>query len=118
MTFGERLKYIRKLKGLSQEQLALKIGLQTKAAISKIEKNITNPNQSTICRLAHALGVKPQDLFSEEPLLLEKEYDLTKDELFIVKQYRNNPGFKKGVDSLVDILGLKKTGEEASSTMA
>ena len=116
MTFGERLKNIRKQKGLSQEQLALKIGLQTKAAVSKIEKGITNPNQSTICKLAVALGINPQEFFSDTPLSVS--YEISKEESFILEQYRNNPKFKKGVDNLIEILEVKKNGTEACSEMA
>ena len=118
MTFGERLKYIRKQKGLSQEQLALKIGLQTKAAVSKIEKNITDPNQTTICKLAEALGVSPSDFFSSSPISLRKSYELEEEEFLIIKHYRNDPNFKAGVDSLVVALGLKKDSTDTSSARA
>ena len=118
MTFGERLKYIRKQKGLSQEQLALKIGLQTKAAVSKIEKNITDPNQTTICKLAEALGVSPRDFFSSSPVSLRKSYELEDEEFLIIKHYRNDPNFKAGIDSLVVAFGLKKDSTDTSSVRA
>ena len=118
MTFGERLKYIRKTKGLSQEQLALMIGLQTKAAVSKIEKNITDPNQSTICKLAEALGVNPSVFFSDAPISFRKSYELEEEEFLIIKHYRNDPNFKAGIDSLVVAFGLKKDSTDTSSVRA
>ena len=63
MAFGDRLRQIRENRGMTQERLAHVIGLRTKAAISKIEKGITDPNQSTIKKLADALGVSPLDFF-------------------------------------------------------
>ena len=63
MSFGKNLKQIRERKDMTQEQLAHAIGLKTKAAISKMEKDITNPNQSTISKLAKALGVSPLEFF-------------------------------------------------------
>ena len=63
MSFGENLKRIREKSNITQEQLAHAIGLKTKAAISKIEKNITDPNQSTITKLANALSVSPLEFF-------------------------------------------------------
>lgn len=63
MSFGKNVKALRIKAGLTQEQLAHIIGLRTKAAISKIEKGITDPNQSTIKKLADALSVSPLDFF-------------------------------------------------------
>ena len=81
MSFGENLKKIREKKDLTQEQLAHAIGLKTKAAISKIEKGITDPNQSTIWKLSQALKVSPLEFFDfysekieEESLEPFKEY--------------------------------------------
>ena len=63
MSFGENLKRIREKRDMTQERLAHAIGLKTKAAISKIEKDITDPNQSTISKLAMALSVSPLEFF-------------------------------------------------------
>lgn len=48
---------------MTQEDLARAVGLKTKAAISKIEKGITNPNQIMISKIADALKVSPTILF-------------------------------------------------------
>ncbi len=63
MSFGTNLKEIREKRNMTQEQLAHAIGLKTKAAISKMEKDITDPNQSTISKLALALSVSPLEFF-------------------------------------------------------
>ena len=51
-----RLAELRKLKGYSQDRLALEAGL-TRGAISKLEKGTVDPRISTLARIAHTLGV-------------------------------------------------------------
>ena len=63
MTFGERVRLTRERHNMTQEDLARAIGLKTKAAVSKIEKGITNPNQTTIAKIAKALGETPAYFF-------------------------------------------------------
>lgn len=63
MTFGERVRITRERKNMTQEQLAHAIGLKTKAAISKIEKGLVQPNQVTISKIADALGENPVIFF-------------------------------------------------------
>jgi transcriptional regulator with XRE-family HTH domain len=48
---------LRKLRGMTQRQLALKSGLQ-QAEISRIEAGNSNPTLSTIAALAQALGAE------------------------------------------------------------
>ena len=63
MTFGERIKLTREKKEMTQEDLAHAIGLKTKAAVSKIEKGIVQPNQKMIAKIAAALDVSPVVFF-------------------------------------------------------
>lgn len=63
MTFGERVRITRERKGMTQEDLAHAIGLKTKAAVSKIEKGITKPNQLMIEKIAKALKESPSFFF-------------------------------------------------------
>jgi len=56
MTFGERLLYIRKKRGLSQEQLGEKTGLD-KRIISRYENDKTQPNIGVVKRFSDALQV-------------------------------------------------------------
>ena len=59
MTTGEKIKMLRVKKGMSQEELGKKVGVQ-KAAINKYEKGIVvNLKMSTIAKLADALDVTP-----------------------------------------------------------
>jgi transcriptional regulator with XRE-family HTH domain len=63
--FGERLKQLRKVKGLSQEQLAEKANLHRTyiGMIERAEKNITLLN---IEKIANALETKITSLLNEE----------------------------------------------------
>lgn len=63
MTFGENVKRVREMRGLSQGELAHMVGFQTKGAISKVEKNVVDPPQSMVKKLAKALNVSPLEFF-------------------------------------------------------
>lgn len=59
MTIGDRIKYYRKMAGLTQEELALKIGTQ-KQAINKYETGkVTNIPIERFQKMAEVLGVSP-----------------------------------------------------------
>ena len=60
MDFSDRLRYIRELRGLTQKQLGLAIGLSERAAestISQYERGEKKPRKNAIARLALALNV-------------------------------------------------------------
>ena len=63
MTFGERLRYARKEKGLTQKELALKIDAAHNS-ISNWENNQNMPDPDTIQNLCWALDVQPNYFFS------------------------------------------------------
>ena len=62
--FMRNLKYLRKLKGISQTELANKCGL-TKRMISYYETHAVNPPLDKINALANALEVSVSDLLDE-----------------------------------------------------
>lgn len=55
MTIGERIARRRKDLGLTQDELAKKMGYKSKAAISKIETNVNDITQSTVVKFAEVL---------------------------------------------------------------
>ena len=59
--FGDKLRKMRKQKGLSQEDLAFKSGLH-RTYISDIERGSRNVSLKNIEKISKALGIKPQDL--------------------------------------------------------
>lgn len=56
---GERIKNRRIKLGISQEELAIKIGLQSRSSICKIESNARNLTQQRIKMIADALETTP-----------------------------------------------------------
>ena len=59
MTIGERIKARRDELGMSQEELAHKIGYKSKTSINKIELGIQELRQSKIKQIADALQTTP-----------------------------------------------------------
>lgn len=59
---GKRLQDLRKQKGLSQEELAAKIGLD-RVSVGYIEQGIRTPKLRTLFTMAAALEVSLEDLF-------------------------------------------------------
>ena len=77
MTLGKRIKDLRIKAGLTQEQLAIKIGYSTKTSISKIENDVLDINQSTIVALARALNTTPSIIMGWEEKEAIKPLDIT-----------------------------------------
>ncbi|MCM1333883.1 MAG: helix-turn-helix domain-containing protein [Bacteroides sp.] len=71
MTFAEKLKNIRKQAGMSQEQLAEKIGV-SRQAVTKWETGTGIPDIENIKSISALSGVSIDELLSEEGLRAEK----------------------------------------------
>jgi repressor LexA len=65
MTIGTWIKRLRKERGLTQGALALRIGL-TQQAIAKWETELSTPDYHMLVRLAKALEIEPDRLFSQD----------------------------------------------------
>jgi len=63
---GENVRRYRKLKGLTQEQLALEAGME-RSYVSDLERGQRNPSVRALGRLAEALGVRPNLLLTDAP---------------------------------------------------
>ena len=82
-TVGENILYMRKRLGMTQEELATRMGYKSKSTINKIELGINDIPQSKIVKFAEVLGTTPahlmgwndedDDLSPEEPKLSEGE---------------------------------------------
>jgi transcriptional regulator with XRE-family HTH domain len=62
---GDIIKVLRLEKGMTQKQLAQKVGT-SESTIKMIETNKNNPGAELLPKLADALGVKPSDLTEKE----------------------------------------------------
>ena len=63
--FGLRIKEIRKLRGMSQEQLASGSGLD-RSYVSGIEQGKRNASLEVIAKLANVLEIQIKELFEEK----------------------------------------------------
>lgn len=69
--FGENLKRIRTAAGVSQEELARRLGLKRQAQISLWENKDILPTPGTIMRVARALKAPAKDFLEE----VDTDYD-------------------------------------------
>ena len=93
MTLGDRVKQKRENMGLSQEELADKMGYKSKTSIHKIEQGITDLPLSKVEELAKVLNVTTSYLMGWESKKEEKENDvfsqLTDEELAKLEKFKN-----------------------------
>lgn len=61
---GERIKYIRTKKNMSQNELALECNFE-KASMSRIESGQTNPTIRTLAKICKALDIPMVELFRD-----------------------------------------------------
>lgn len=81
MEYGKRIKELRILNGLTQEELADRCEL-TKGYISQLENDICEPAISTLEDIVSALGVTMADFFT----ISKDEKIIFKDEEYILKE--------------------------------
>lgn len=81
MEFGENLKQIRKLKGISRSDLAKSSGISY-VQLSKYEEGKSNPNLDSIVKMSKALAVSPKDLMPDNA-----REQMSKDIQFLISNY-------------------------------
>ena len=114
MPFSEQLVRIRKLRRLSQQQLAMRSGI-SQQAISKLESGKSCPSEYTIRQLAAALRVPMSALLEEEQIKKPTADDgeLVTD---IINRVRNLPD--PALDRLSCFLDGLEAGQEIASPSA
>lgn len=65
MKIGDKIKKAREAKGLSQKEVAVSLKMD-QSQYSKIENNKTDPHLSTIEKIAEALDVSMEELFTAD----------------------------------------------------
>ena len=65
MEIGKKIKELRTLKGLTQEELADRAEL-SKGFISQLERDLTSPSITTLVDILQCLGTDLKDFFSDE----------------------------------------------------
>lgn len=80
MDIGSKLKEIRTLKGLTQEELADRAEL-SKGFISQLERNLTSPSIATLTDILQCLGTTLGEFFNETP---EEQVVFGKADYFVI----------------------------------
>ncbi len=104
MSLGEKLRGARKRAGLTQRQLANKIGAKHNS-VSNWEKGLNNPNPEMIGELCAILNITPNDLLigAELESVLRSKDGLSPDEATLVRRYRRLDEMARGaVDALCE----------------
>lgn len=73
---GENIKYFRKLKGLSQQELARTIGHKSAAYISFLEDGRRRVNAEDLGKIAEVLGAPIEEFYKDKPMLDMKMVEL------------------------------------------
>lgn len=73
-TIGDRIKFHRKRLGMTQEQLAERMGVSAQA-VSKWENNLSCPDIAVLPELAAAFGISVDELLGKHPPAGEKVYE-------------------------------------------
>lgn len=66
MTIYEKIKFLREKNGMSQQELANRVGFKTASAVNKIELGLRDINQSRILAFAKALNTTPNYLLNDD----------------------------------------------------
>ena len=111
--FNENLKIIRKEKGLSQEQMALRLNV-VRQTISKWEKGLSIPDAEMTIKIAEILDVSVNKLLGEKIETEEKEKllenitsELEKlNEFFATKQQKSKQIKKKILDIIIIVFAV------------
>lgn len=87
MKTHENIKYLREKKGMSQEELALKVGYKDRSSVAKVEAGLVDLAQSKIAAFAAALSVTPAQLMG----LSNNQQDTLPHNLTFVPQMQKIP---------------------------
>ena len=111
-TIGRKLKRIRKLKGLTQEQLAEALGYSGKSVISHIEKGDADMTYEKMLLLLRTLALDANLLFDVEKIdkLIEEERNRPKHDKVVIYIHGLHGSFKEAEDyhylKDFDVIGL------------
>lgn len=91
-TVGDNILRMRKQLGLTQEELATRMGYKSKSTINKIELGINDIPQSKIVQFAEVLGTTPAVLMGwDEKENAPEELKLSEGEKLLLELFRQVP---------------------------
>lgn len=103
MSFGERLKEARLLKGYTQKQLAEKLNIGG-TTVTGYEKDNSEPNMNTISKIMEILNVDANFLFQDESSgTNQEEKEISEKIKNLAKKYRDlDPYGRQSIDIALD----------------
>ena len=110
------IKTYRTLRGMSQDELALKVGYSNRSAIARIEKGEIDLPQSKILAIAEALDVTPGQLMGSEGVAhyakggTEILTSTDKLDMFVCRL--NDKGIEKLIERALELLEVPKYRKE------
>lgn len=102
MTVGERIRKLREQLGMTQQELADKVGYKTRIAISKIETNDRNVTQAMILDFAKALRTTPSYLMGWD------ENDMVRIRPNLIDKFKNNNNTSRKNKKMVIVTNKEK----------
>ncbi len=129
MTNGERIKYLREKNGLTQKDIATRLGVES-AAISKYELDMREPNIEALKKLASIFNVSIDYLLGRTPdvfvnecdrdtldiSIIQKKYNQLKSKIDNIKDfYKNENAIIIAVNKLCSGVGRTNYGESKSN---
>lgn len=91
MTLGDKIRIRREEAGLSQDDLARKLGYKSRSTIAKLESGVNDLTQSKLKAFADALNTTVADLLDwDEPQ--EKPYCFDSETARLAQELKDNPG--------------------------
>ena len=88
--YGEKIKYFRKKKNLTQDKLGQKIGLSG-VAIMRYEKEQRRPSKDIVEKMADVFGISPDDIL-ENNIIGQNIHDIRKRKGFTQKELASKLG--------------------------
>lgn len=102
---GENIRRIREERGMTQEELATRVGYKSKSAINKIEQGVNEVRQNKIVDFAKALGTSPAVLMGWVEEQTAKKNDVLAN---IVIQLRKDEELLEMVEALSKLSSEKR----------
>lgn len=115
MTIGERIRELRENLGMSQDELAKKVGYKSRSSINKLELSRELPTRK-VQAVARVLGVSPSYLMGYDVSSVAPEaagqdnYTLSADALILAEKYDrlNSAGKQEASDHMEYLLSQEK----------
>ena len=101
---GRRIRYFRELRGLSQKQLAARIGVSN-SRLSNWEQGLNRPDADTLRVLCTVLQVSANELLD----IQQPNSSYSEEEERLIRQYREKPELQQAVRILLDLDNQNET---------